>query len=242
MNLDPRFKRPPIIIGGCGRSGTTLLLAVLSAHPSILAIPRETEAFCPTAWSGALDLDAPFEIEKVTDYLAEVEPGPKVRRWCEKSPKNILFFGRILEFFGQDVRLIHIIRDGRDVVTSYHPTRRREKPWVPPERWVADVTAGLAFDDHPQVHLVRYEDLINRFEPTIEALCRFLGEEVVPEILNWHRHATVRNHVAWGGEVKNLHTESLARWKRPEFREYVDALMADPQAIMLLRHYGYLDR
>jgi hypothetical protein len=38
----------PIIIGGCARSGTTLLLSVLSCHPNIYAIPDETYTFCPT--------------------------------------------------------------------------------------------------------------------------------------------------------------------------------------------------
>ena len=52
----------PLIIGGCGRSGTTLLLSVLSAHPKVLAIPHETEAFCPGAYGAHVDLQASFEM------------------------------------------------------------------------------------------------------------------------------------------------------------------------------------
>ena len=42
---DKNFKKPPIYIGGCGRSGTTLLLSILSSHPEIFACPGELEMF-----------------------------------------------------------------------------------------------------------------------------------------------------------------------------------------------------
>ena len=40
-----RFTCPPVYIGGCGRSGTTLLLSILSAHKDIFACPRELNPF-----------------------------------------------------------------------------------------------------------------------------------------------------------------------------------------------------
>ncbi len=40
-----RFSQSPVIIGGCARSGTTLVLAILAAHPSIYTIPNEIRAF-----------------------------------------------------------------------------------------------------------------------------------------------------------------------------------------------------
>ena len=46
-----QIPQTPILIGGCGRSGTTLLLSLLSAHPRIRAVSRqgrnlETDAMC----------------------------------------------------------------------------------------------------------------------------------------------------------------------------------------------------
>ncbi len=41
------FPDPPVIIGGCGRSGTTLLLSILASHPAILGVPEELYLFYP---------------------------------------------------------------------------------------------------------------------------------------------------------------------------------------------------
>ena len=235
------FTRPPILIGGCGRSGTSILLSVLSAHPAIAAIPAETEAFCPTAWEPQPDLEASFRPELIEEHLGALSPRPQAARWLEKSPKNVLFLGRIIEHFKGRVRLINLVRDGRDVVTSFHPTRRRERPWVSPGRWIGDVGAGAAFDDHPLVHVVRYEDLILEYERTVRDLCLFLGEEVHPDLFDWHAHATVRTHVAWAGQVSGLHPQSIGKWKREENRKWVEPLLASPRARELLQRYGYLE-
>ena len=239
--MPTNFTKPPILIGGCGRSGTSILLSVLSAHPAISAVPNETEAFCPTAWDPRPDLEAPFRPELIEEYLSSARLRPGSTRWLEKSPKNILFFGRIIDHFQGRVRLINLVRDGRDVVTSFHPTRRREKPWVSPRRWIDDVGAGTAFDDHPLVHLIKYEDLILDYKNTVAGLCRFLEEEVHENLFEWHLHATVRSHVAWSGEVSGLHPQSIGKWKKEENRKWVEPLLAEPEAGELLRRYGYLE-
>lgn len=37
------------------------------------------------------------------------------KRWCEKTPKNVLHFGKIIDFFDKEFKLIHIIRDCRAI-------------------------------------------------------------------------------------------------------------------------------
>src|SRR4029079_19474635 len=101
------------------RAGTPLLLSMRSCHPHLLAIPNETAALCPTAYElpDAPDLTAPFDLDDLRDALA-CEIGPRVRRWMEKTPRNVLYFERILEELWPDARLINVVRDGRDVITS----------------------------------------------------------------------------------------------------------------------------
>ena len=77
----------------------------------------------------------------------------------EKTPRNIKSFAPLLDHFGSDVRLIHLVRDGRDATTSRH-LRRPSEYYYSPETWAEIVADGLRFTDHPQVVLVRYEDLV----------------------------------------------------------------------------------
>ena len=239
MTVDGRYPKPPVIIGGCGRSGTTLLLSVLSAHPSILAIPNETNVFCPTAYTKRMDFRAPLEIDGLREILKSTEAKAGATRWCEKTPKNILFFGRILEAFDDDVKLIHVVRDGRDVVASRHPERPASS-WVTMERWIQDVRAGSRFEHHPQVLVVRYEDLILRFRETVDKICDFIDEPVDAKILDYYTHATVRNHAAWSGDLKKIHGSSVGKWQRDECKWIYDLMMSDLDAVRLLQRYGYV--
>ena len=239
MTVDGRFTKPPVIIGGCGRSGTTLLLSVLSAHPSILAIPYETNVFCPTAYSKQVDFRAALEIYRLREILKSTEVKAGATRWCEKTPKNILFFGRILEALEGNVKLINIVRDGRDVVASRHP-ERPDSSWITMERWIQDVRAGVRFDRHRQVLVVRYEDLILSFPETVSKICGFIDEPVDAKILDYYTHATVRTHAAWSGNLKDLHGKSVGKWQRGEYTKTSEQLMSDLDAVRLLRHYGYI--
>lgn len=240
-----RMSEKPIVLGGCGRSGTTLLLSVLSCHPHIFCIDHETVALCPDGYGAdgrynkTPDLERRLEIEKIYQCLLESEIPDSATRWCEKTPRNVQYFSKILEYFGDGARLIHIVRDGRDVITSQHPLDP-ENYWVPPHRWVQDVTAGKALEDHPQVFTVRYEDLLMQYETTVRKICRFIGETFHPAFLEYPATAAVNRSLAWEGAAKKLSTSSIGRWKRPEYAFRVEALLSEPGAVDLLRHFGYL--
>ena len=236
-----RFARPPIIIGGCERSGTTLLQSILSAHPRIHAMADELWAFCygpPAGFGGR----RPIRLSRLYKYLGQYPIAHEARRWCEKSPANVFFFESILEHFDGRVQLIQIVRDGRDVVSSMHPGDP-DKPWVPIRRWIAAVEAGLPYRAHDGVLTIRYEDLIADYMPTTQRICQFLDEEFTPELTDWHANARVRSSVNLvGGAVGGIHTQSIRKFEAPDFpyRRIVEQLMAEPRARRLLEAYGYL--
>lgn len=216
----------PIVIGGCGRSGTTLLLSILGAHPAIFAFPEEMFPFFPY----------PFRLQKLLLELEKAEV-KGCKRWAEKTPKNVRAFGSILAAFGQDVHLIHIVRDGRDVVTSHHPNHKQQF-WVSPERWVADVWAGLEYKDRSL--LVRYEDLLQEPVKTLSRICDYLGEPFDERMLRPEEHSTVRTNVAWeGASLKALHQNAIGRWKASEYSDRVDEFMKYPGANDLIIQLGY---
>ena len=222
------YPRPPIIVGGCGRSGTTLLLSILGSHPSIYAIPGEAYAFYPK----------PFRLQRLLHILSELHEQLPPLRWCEKTPKNVRAFGDILAAFKDNVRLIHIVRDGRDVVTSVHPYHPGMY-WVSTERWIADVMAGLKYEKNAL--LVRYEDLILDTEKTLRRICDYIAEHFDPRMLDFQLHTSVQQDVAWEQEtVKPLHKSRIGKWRSGEHDEVVQEFMKNPQAVSLMRRLNYL--
>lgn len=232
-----RFENDPIFIGGCGRSGTTLLLSMLSAHKEIFACPRELGLFNRTHRDarGRLVVDRIDRLYRT--FLFRSIP-LSANRWCEKSPSNIHHIEEIEEYYGGRFKFVHLVRDGRDVVLSVHPTSP-DTYWVEPQRWVRDVKAGLAYADHPKVKTIRYEDLIADYEATIRELCTFLELPVSEEILNWHDHTQVRRNSALFTSVKKTHDKSIAKWKRTKDTARVERFLSEPGAVELLAEMGY---
>jgi len=232
-----RLNDAPIVIGGCGRAGTTLLLAVLSCHPQVHTIGTETSALCPLGYTPLPELPSPIRWDRLVRSLLEEGTSPEQLRWCEKTPRNVRVFPRLLEVFGDRTRFLHIVRDGRDVVTSHHP-RDPDRYHVRPERWVADTAAGLAVTD-PRVLTIRYEDLVLDFECTVRQLCDFVNLSFVPEFLGFPTTARLQDHPAWPNGVRPVSPGSIGRWRDIRYKPLVERLLATPGAAALLRQLDY---
>lgn len=231
------YSKPPIIIGGCGRSGTTLLLSILSAHPEINTIKKETATLSPKAWDTEPDYMAPFKLKKLNLEILKSHQMTH-NRWMEKTPKNIHFFERILSTF-PEAKLIHMIRDGRDVILSMHP-KQPDDYWVSPERWISDVSAGLNYLQHPNVFTLKYENLINHFDHTIKELSVFLDLELNLYLKEWQIFATKREDISWSHGIQSLHNKSIGRYKDHPDQSRITNFLSNPHAQNLLRQYGYI--
>lgn len=174
--------------------------------------------------------------------LGEGATVPTARRWSEKTPANVYGFDRILEHFDGHVRLIHIVRDGRDVVTSQHPSRPG-KFWMRPRRWVEAVGAGVAHIDDPRLLTIRYEDLIADFESTVATICEHIDEPLLPEMEDWWEHARVRtSRHLHSPSINPIFASSLRKFERADFPfgERVEEFMEVPRARELLERFDYL--
>lgn len=160
------------------------------------------------------------------------------RRFCEKTPRNVRHIEEIFSFFEQEVRFIHLIRDGRDVLLSQHP----DKPgayWVAPETWVQDVKSGLAYRDDPRVFTLFYEDLIQDYSASIKALLEFLEEPYTAEMEHWYQNTAVRKNRAWQGPLEKLHGQSIQKWKRSEDTKRLREIQENDELTALLQHLNY---
>jgi hypothetical protein len=233
-----RMSRRPIIIGGCGRSGTSLLLSVLSCHPAVCAIPYETRALCPAGYSRFPDIDFGIRWDRLFQGVLDAGLTHDMSRWCEKTPRNVRAFPHLLRRFGPEARFIHLVRDGRDVVLSRHP-RDRSQYYVSPKRWVDDVRAGLAVQADPRVVLIRYEDLVQDVPGTMEHLCAALSLDFSPSTFDYPSRAAVQRHPAWTGAAKPVSASSVGKWRASGNAGRVDKFLETPSAADLLMELGY---
>ncbi|MEA5497928.1 tetratricopeptide repeat-containing sulfotransferase family protein [Limnoraphis robusta] len=168
----------PIFVVGCGHSGTSLMLALLGSHPSVYPIPYESAIF----------LQSMSKIEETMRGWDEKCLAEQKKRWIEKTPPHIFQIGKFLKIRPHS-QFILMLRDGRDVVCSlkHRPDSNYQKLMERIERWIYDNLAAVPYWDHPQVHVVKYEDLVTHPQQTLKKVFDFLGEEYNDKILEFYK-------------------------------------------------------
>ncbi len=244
IKVKKKFPDTPVLVGGCGRSGTTLLLSIMGAHPKIYAIPEELGVFIEWHDSVCVGLKKRKKksiprIDRFYRYMLYHKIPGEVSRWCEKSPRNVRHIGKILDYMDGNVKFIHIIRDARDVLLSRHPNAP-DKYWVPIDRWIIDVTRGLAFKDEPRVLTVKYENLILNYQTTIEKICSFINEDCPRQMREWINYTNVKENQAWENGVTRLHSKSIGKWKTTDDKQRVEKIMDNPEVVSLLKKLKYI--
>jgi hypothetical protein len=175
-------------------------------------------------------------------------------RVAEKSPNNVFFFQHLRQIFPESP-LVHLIRDGRDVVCSLltmnwvNPQTGQRVDYIQSARkaaeyWAAAVTAGRKAGANPSVRSryleLRYEDLVLNPEGTLRRLFSFVDEPWDPAVLEYHKH---RRNLAGESSAEQvarpLYTGSIGRWKKDMTVEDLNAVRL--VAGDLLKEMGYAD-
>ena len=197
----------PIVLFGAPRSGTTFLNKLLNSHPEV-HITHEMRLFAwahETLVTSAKDdrlLVTHREAfrEHATKHFASMirdfyaAQWPHVRYWGDKNPQYADVWNRgcldtVRQIF-PGAKFIHIIRDGRDVVTSI--VRRKHDdgtPWANVETaawtWQDHVTSGSAFGRKVgpgSYYEIRYEDLVADGVRGARDIFGFLGIPLHPAV------------------------------------------------------------
>lgn len=188
----------------------------------------------------ARDAEPTYEgvLEAMYSFHARRQGRP---RWADKMATFRRVMPTILDLF-PDARIIHIIRDGRDVASSLlRLSFGPNTAYVAAKRWTGFVQHGLDFaEKHPRsVYTLRYEDLIDEPERVIRELCDFVGEPFCEAMLQFHEsgNAAVPRKEIHHQLNKPLNRERVARWKRDLSRYQVRVFEA--VAGPLLARLGY---
>lgn len=166
---------------------------------------------------------------------------PGARIWVDHTPGNLRSAALLKDLF-PDAKFIHIVRDGRAVVSSIraldwgiHSARTLMKSWT------LKVGYGLAAESYltPERCLrVRYEDLIAAPERVLRRICDFVGLTFEPAMLSGAGFAvpvyTQKQHRLVGAPPDAQRIDAWAKTLSPRDVETCEVVSGD-----MLTYLGY---
>ncbi|MGN6147166.1 MAG: sulfotransferase family protein, partial [Rhizomicrobium sp.] len=246
-----------VFLLGFPRSGTTLLENVLAGHPEIETVEErdgllaaETDFIAPP--DGLNRLDDAQDLAPYRDaYWAEMQTaGASLDKpvFVDKMPLNALLLPLIAKLFPQ-ARILLAIRDPRDVVLSCF--RRRfgmsEKMYelLTLERAAAlyDVAMQLcevARATYPMpFYVIRYEDLVARFDAEVRGLCEFLGIAYADSMTEFAARARTKliNTPSAAQVAEGLYARGVDQWRA--YRDQIAPVI--PVLTPWIRAFGYAE-
>lgn len=238
--------KPPIFIGGEGRSGTTLMRAMLNNHPNIFSGP-ETHFFIDEDFIKYRDKliekyayrireyneDAVSEVNEmyrgmINNFFSKYMKKNNKKRWAEKTPYNIKHIDFLLEVFEGNIKFIHMIRDGRDVAASL-----LTMPWGPPtiegaaESWNSIIENSRKHLEKKYFIEVKYEDLINNEVKVLKRVCKFLKEDYDGRMLDYYKDDDLggSKESSYKQIKQPLYKNSIGRWQNDLTESQIDIFM-----------------
>jgi hypothetical protein len=136
-------------------------------------------------------------------------------RFAEKTPSNAYCFHQLLSLY-PNARLIHIFRDGRDVLCSW---KRRGYSWFQGAgMWLYNTSAALRLEHDPRYFSLSYESLVANPESELRRLCSFLNIEYDPAMLQMGSERSqqknrVKTWTVYPGKDP-ISTRSVGRYRR----------------------------
>lgn len=147
---------------------------------------------------------------------------------CEKTPQNVFYLKEILSLF-PNARIINLIRDPRAILLSQKRKWLRRKmgatfitakeafrlrvnyhPYTLSKLWNAAIEAARKMEDRPEVLTIKFEDILETPELTLQKISAHLGIEYTPKMLEIPQ-ASSSNEA--DSQEKGIKKERAGNWK-----------------------------
>ncbi len=158
--------------------------------------------------------------EAVRVVFALWAAGQGKERYADKTPGYVLHIAMLARLFPEAV-FVHLIRDGRDVASSFRDLGWSDTIEDAALHWKLRVRrgrmAGYALPPH-RYHEMRYEDLVGDAEGSLRRLCEVIGLRFTPDMLQHHRQAAevvrTTSHPGYHRNLSRPPTAGLRDWRR----------------------------
>jgi Sulfotransferase family len=154
-------------------------------------------------------------------------------RWLAATPRQVIGSKEttceeyIPYFLASGARVVMLIRDPRDVLTSLNfgdgpRFAGRIKPHLFNLRqWRKSIAFALAYQSHPRLLTMRYEDLIAHPLAELDRLCRFLAlAPFAPEVVAQDLHA---QGAVWTGNSSHFSSSRITDQSIGRYRQHLSS-------------------
>ena len=226
-----------IFVIGLPRTGTTLVEQILSSHSEVfgagelqafpLAVINAVKALCgrPVGKSELAELSLQLEPEKLgRSYLDATRPQTgSTRHFVDKQPTNYLYAGLI----GRALPRARFIAVSRDPVDSCFAMYRALFTGAYPFSYTLPELAAYYAAWHRLIRhwqaalgerllVVRYEDLVLRFEETARRMTEHCGLAWEQRISSFHAHARTVTTASATQVRRPVYASSVGKWRNYE--------------------------
>lgn len=147
------------------------------------------------------------------------EKNEEHRLWGDKTPINTLFIDKILKVYPK-AKYIHILREPKDVTSSYVKAGLYEKHKDAANFWISAIekVSSLKKKIQPnKFHQVQYENLVRFPEHELKKICKFLNMSYSPKMLDFWKNKDSLGDVKYGKHHANIgspiNEDSIGKWK-----------------------------
>jgi hypothetical protein len=227
----------PIVVGGCHRSGTSLVRRILNAHSRIFCGPEvkffrdffgdykddpiRHLRFFPTART-VLHEDQLLSIfgKAFIDMHSRAAALAGKTRWADKNPENALYLAQWQHLLGAEWLFIHVVRNPLDTLASMKEARF---PLSLPDTLEGRIEfyqrytkAGLEFGkaNPDRCYRLIYEKLVSAPDSVLPDLMAWLDEKFETVQLDFNRNKETGRGLEDRkiAATTEIHKESVGRW------------------------------
>jgi len=169
---------------------------------------------------------------------------PNAHMWGDQSPLHTLYLPYIKRVF-PNASYLHLLRDGRDVVSSSLEHYGSDTLFEAVLRWKTSLKRIDRFQKTlaPEQYIeVRYENLVREPEPTLRRVCEFIGIDYSSLMLEyWNLPSTIEHRYKAHHQnlAKPVFDSSIGKWRERLTKQEQDYVMRNMAAE--LQKLGYLE-
>ena len=227
INQNVPEDHPPIVFFvGFPRSGTTLMEAILEAHPDVVSTGEAELLESLLDENGQPKVDLPHQryLNGVQNLAIDIPPSGMI---FDKLPLNLVYCRAIDQMF-PDARLLVALRDPRDVVLSCLMQRFHQNPAMRNfDTLEATVTLyeevmNLWLESRQSLtiprHEYQYEELVADQDTTVDGVLAFIGLDRHPAMETYREKVAARNVAtpSYRDVTEPIYSRAVGRWQAYE--------------------------